>query len=204
MYLKSIYRFPICNFKLQIIVIGAKIMERNRNHQTRNSQSAKGGFVMLNNYQYFLMLAKELNISNASEKLFISHQCLSKYLKNLEKFYGIALFERKPSLRLTPAGEVLLKSFKDIEFLEQNIKSEIENLKSTEVGTVNLGITEGRYPIVVPRLLKDYQQMCPHVHLNIINTTTPRMRDMTLNNELDLLKIFACLIYIANGGWKTL
>ena len=141
---------------------------------------------MLNNYQYFLMLAKELNISNASEKLFISHQCLSKYLKNLEKFYGIALFERKPSLRLTPADEVLLKSFKDIEFLEQNIKSEIENLKSTEVGTVNLGITEGRYPIVVPRLLKDYQQMCPHVHLNIINTTTPRMREMTLNNELDL------------------
>lgn len=141
---------------------------------------------MLNNYQYFLMLAKELNISSASEKLFISHQCLSKYLKNLEKYYDIALFERKPSLRLTPAGEILLKAFKDIEFSDQNIKSEIENLKNTEVGTVNLGITEGRYPIVVPRLLKEYQKLCPHVHLNIINTTTPKMREMTLNNELDL------------------
>lgn len=141
---------------------------------------------MLNNYQYFLMLAKELNISSASEKLFISHQCLSKYLKNLEKYYDIALFERKPSLRLTPAGEILLKAFKDIEFSDQNIKSEIENLKNTEVGTVNLGITEGRYPIVVPRLLKEFQKLCPHVHLNIINTTTPKMREMTLNNELDL------------------
>ena len=141
---------------------------------------------MLNNYHYFLMLAKELNISSAAEKLYISHQCLSKYLKNLEKAYDIALFERKPSLRLTPAGEMLLKAFKEIEFSEQNIKSEIENMKSTEVGTVNLGITEGRYPIIVPKLLKEYQEMCPHVHLNIINTTTPKMREMTLNNNLDL------------------
>ena len=71
--------------------------------------------IMLNNYHYFLMLAKELNISGAAEKLYISHQCLSKYLKNLEKAYDIALFERKPFLRLTPAGEMLLKAFKDIE-----------------------------------------------------------------------------------------
>ena len=60
---------------------------------------------MLNNYNYFITLAEELNISRAAEKLFISHQCLSKYLKNLESEYGIPLFERTPALKLTLAGD---------------------------------------------------------------------------------------------------
>lgn len=141
---------------------------------------------MLNNYQYFLSLAETLNISTAAERLFISHQCLSKYLKNLEKDYGVMLFERRPTFRLTPAGEILLETFKKIEFAEQNGKHLLEDLKNTETGTINLGVTEGRYAIVVPKLLKEFQEIYPHVNINIINTTSPKMETLTLNNELDL------------------
>lgn len=146
----------------------------------------KGDPSMLNNYQYFIMLAKERNISTAAEKLFISHQCLSKYLKNLEKHYGITLFERKPTFQLTPAGQRLLKTYKEIEFEEQNVEAELADLKHAETGTVHFGITEGRYSIVVPRLLKQFYQLYPHVKVVITNTTSPKMEQMIMDNELDL------------------
>lgn len=68
-----------------------------------------GELQMYNNYQYFLVLAEEHSISRAAEKLFITPQSLSKYLTNLEQELGVLLFRRKPSLTLTPAGELLLK-----------------------------------------------------------------------------------------------
>lgn len=50
------------------------------------------------------MLAETKNISKAAEKLYVSHQCLSRYLKNLEDECGLMLFQRKPTLELTYAG----------------------------------------------------------------------------------------------------
>lgn len=58
---------------------------------------------MFTNYHYFLVLAEEGNMTRAAERLFIYHQNLSKYLSNLEADFGITLFERKPSFRLTSA-----------------------------------------------------------------------------------------------------
>lgn len=51
---------------------------------------------MLNNYKYFLVLAEELNISNAAKRLYISHQSLSKYLKGLEEKHGVAFLRGSP------------------------------------------------------------------------------------------------------------
>ena len=69
---------------------------------------------MLQNYHYFLVLSETLNISKAAEKLYISHQCLSRYLKNLEDECGLTLFERKPKLTLTYAGQILPESLREI------------------------------------------------------------------------------------------
>ena len=66
---------------------------------------------MFNNYEYFITLAEEENISRAAEKLFISHQCLSKYLKNLEEGmrgsmmdYVIASLQETPLMDVFPFG----------------------------------------------------------------------------------------------------
>ena len=83
---------------------------------------------MLNNYQYFLVLAEEKSISRAAERLYISHQCLSRYLKNLEQEYGIMFFERSPRLSLTPAGQAYLEMLRQIEFLENNFNNLLYNI----------------------------------------------------------------------------
>jgi len=141
---------------------------------------------MLNNYEYFLVLAEEQNISNAAKRLFISHQCLSKYIKNLESTYGVTLFDRKPNFKLTSAGEAVLQVFREIELAEKNLDSKLIDIKNAKVGTIKLGITEGRYPIIIPKLLKMFNDVYPNVTLKITSSPTPIMVQKVLNNDLDL------------------
>lgn len=148
---------------------------------------------MLNNYKYFLVLAEELNISRAAQRLFISHQNLSKYLKGLEEKHGVTLFERKPKFALTPAGRITLDTLRQIEFLEQNLENQLIDIKEAKSGIIRLGIPEGRYPILVPKLLKEFHSLHPKVDLVIHSATSPQMQEMVLNNSLDL-----CLSGITN------
>ncbi len=97
---------------------------------------------MLNNYQYFIALAEEMNISRAAEKLFISHQCLSKYLKNLEQEYNLTFFERTPRLKLTSAGQVYLDTVRQIQFLEDNMGSQLDDIRQSKKGLIRFGTTE--------------------------------------------------------------
>ena len=62
---------------------------------------------MFANYHYYLVFAEECNISRAAERLYTSHQNLSRYLSKLEKDLGVTLFDRKPSICLTYEGQLL-------------------------------------------------------------------------------------------------
>ncbi|MBO5494032.1 MAG: LysR family transcriptional regulator [Pyramidobacter sp.] len=142
---------------------------------------------MLNNYNYFITLAEELNISRAAEKLYISHQCLSKYLKNLEIEYQTPLLERAPKLKLTLAGEALLETFRKVQFLEQNLQSQLEDIKNAKRGVIRLGTTEGRYRILMPELLAQYHKLYPDVDLDVRYATSGDLAESIRKNELDVV-----------------
>lgn len=142
---------------------------------------------MLQNYEYLLMLAKELNISRAAEKLYISHQCLSRYLKNLEDECGLTLFERKPKFALTYAGQILVSSFLEIQRIEQNASHELAELKAGNSGEIHIGITEGRLRILVPDLLKEYKKIYPGILIKTISAPSLDMFRLLMENKLDVV-----------------
>ena len=141
---------------------------------------------MLNNYQYFIVLAEELNISKAAERLFISHQCLSKYLKNLEQAYQIAFFERSPRLTLTPAGEAYLETLRQVQLLESNLESTLSDIRSSKKGVVRFGTTEGRYRILIPTLHSEFKLRYPEVQLITNYDTSNVLCERIAKNELDI------------------
>ena len=61
------------------------------------------------NLEYFLVASEELNFTKAARQLYISQQSLSSHISNLEKEFGIALFNRTTPLTLTYAGQILQK-----------------------------------------------------------------------------------------------
>ena len=137
-------------------------------------------------YRYFLVFAEELSISRAADRLFITRQCLSKYLNNLEKEYGTMLFERAPVITLTPAGEAYLEMLREIELLEKNYESKLATLSSATKGTLRFGTTEGRYRILIPSLLSEFKKEYPDVIVDAQYNTTTHLLEQLKENNLDL------------------
>lgn len=142
---------------------------------------------MFNNYHYFIVLAEECNISRAADRLFITHQNLSKYLSNLEAEFGVALFQRKPTFSLTYAGRLMLQSLKETEQIEKNIRAQFVDLRGDVTGEIRIGTTEGRFRILMPDIMSAFRDAFPDVQLLISSAASPDLRKMVQNNQLDLM-----------------
>lgn len=141
---------------------------------------------MLNNYLYFIALAEELNISKAAQRLYISHQCLSKYLKNLEQEYNVTFFERTPRLSLTLAGQAYLDMLRQVQFLENNFENQLTDIRLARKGLIRFGTTEGRFRILVPSLLSEFKRIYPEVKLETRYATSDQLCESIAKNELDM------------------
>lgn len=142
---------------------------------------------MIDNYDYFIVISESSSISEAAEKLFLSHQALSLYLKNLEQRYRTSFFERSPRLRLTPAGQAFLEAAREMQFIEQNLQNRIKNLEQDDTGTIRFGTTEGRYRILIPRIMAEFRRMYPRVKVITDYGTTSSLREAVLENHLDFV-----------------
>lgn len=69
----------------------------------------------LRHLRYFCVVAEELNLTRAAERLFIAQPPLTRQIKQLEEEIGAQLFIRKPrGLELTEAGQYFLEQARQI------------------------------------------------------------------------------------------
>lgn len=134
---------------------------------------------MFNEYDYFLLVVDEMNISRAAKRAYISQQCLSKHIKRLENHLGVALFNRKPTLSLTPAGEIVLERARQIRALSYNLERELEEVKGNDTGTLIFGISMGRAIDLLPNVVPQFLQRYPGV-----NIITPFKMTSDMENQI--------------------
>lgn len=89
-------------------------------------------------YRMFVAVAKEENITKASEQLSISQPAITKQIKNLENQLSVKLFERKnKGVILTQEGKELYNKIKNpIEELNR-IDRQVSKEKYINIGTHN-------------------------------------------------------------------
>src|ERR1039458_2957476 len=110
----------------------------------------------LRQLRYFVAVAETGNISRAAQKMFLTQPALSRQVKALEDEVGQCLLERKAhSIRLTPAGETLLREARELfqradQMLErvrtagQSVRLRVgyaPDRKSTRLNSSHLGIS---------------------------------------------------------------
>ena len=134
-------------------------------------------------YRIFVAVAKEENITKASEKLNISQPAVTKQIKNLEKQLSLKLFNRKSKgLSLTIEGKKIYKKLKNpIEELNR-VDRQISKEKNINIGTHNhMG------SCIFGDVIDKYCLKYPNVNLNLICEETSEMMKMLKNKELDII-----------------
>ena len=113
---------------------------------------------MLNflNLEYFLVASEELNFTKAAKRLYISQQSLSNHISNLEKEFGVTLFNRTVPLTLTYAGQVLQKRARQFLDLREETYHEIDDIKDFTKGQLIIGMSHTRGRKILPEILPVY------------------------------------------------
>lgn len=137
--------------------------------------------------KYFLVTADELNISRAAEKLFITQQALSSQISQLEQYYGVRLFNRKPVFSLTHEGLCLQQKAKEILQLEHDFISELEPSPTSCKGMLRIGYSRESGICCLPQLLSAYHQDYPLIQFELIQSSSQQLYDLLSQGRIDFM-----------------
>lgn len=138
------------------------------------------------NFSIFLLVAEEMSISRAAKRAFVTQQCVSDHIRRLEQEYGVTLFERKPHLKLTLAGETMLHALRGVSILEKNMESSLQGIASGHKGEFTVGMSTSRAQVILPRMLMRYQEVFPEVNISFYVNDTVILEQQLLEGKIDL------------------
>lgn len=140
----------------------------------------------LENLQYFLVAAEELNFTRAAQKLFITQQSLSNHIAKIEEYYDCKLFDRTPPMSLTPEGIELVNRTKELLGMADDIERRIRDMKDFKRGVLTIGITRVRGAIYLTPLLSKYRKKFPNIQIKIIEGSAPEIEDILHRAKVDI------------------
>lgn len=138
---------------------------------------------------YFCEAAKDLHFTNTARRLYITQQTLSMHIQKLEKYYGVPLFRRRPSLALTSEGELLLDAAEKILLENSNIRRRLSDSLKLEVGELRVGCAKYILRNYMPKVLSQFYQRYPNVRITLSVSNSKHLLERIGNGETDLIII---------------
>jgi len=135
----------------------------------------------------FQSVAKNLSFTKAAGELFITQPAVTKHIQEIEKDYGIRVFNRKGGkINLTPEGKVLFDYSNKILKLEQNLEEEFSRFKKIENGTLRLGASTTIAQYVIPGILAGFHKRFSGVKLSLFNGNSEQIAQALRNDQIDI------------------
>ena len=123
----------------------------------------------LRSLHYFVVVAEELNITRAAERLNMSQPPLSSQIKGLEEELGVQLFVRgKRHLTITDAGAHLYRRARQILELSDQTQLELQSMEGLS-GNLHISLVEGRAPYLLARWIAGFHSEFPQVTVHLWN-----------------------------------
>ncbi|MFC3884290.1 LysR family transcriptional regulator [Bacillus songklensis] len=144
-----------------------------------------------------VVLAQELNMRKASERLFVSQPALSQRLQTIEKAWNTQIFVRsQKGLSLTPAGEKIIQFAKEVVEKEEKVREELEALDKEVYGTLKLAVASIIGQHWLPRVLKQFVKRYPYAKISLVTGWSSEMVNYLYEDEVHLG------IIRGNPDWK--
>lgn len=159
-------------------------------------------------YKIFTCVAKEENITRASEQLNLTQPAVTKHIKKLENLLEIKLFIRSNhGIKLTKQGKELYEKTKEA----------VETLaKADEIYTHNRDINLGIHSTILNKIFGDcmtnYYKENTKSGINTFNLENEEMISKLKNGEIDIIfskkmqkvKELGNIIFIKIGTWQDI
>lgn len=125
--------------------------------------------IELRQLRYFVAVANEQHVGQAATKLHISGSPLSRQIRQLEDYLGLALFERdKKRLKLTTTGRYLLAEAQALLTQAQMFERNARNCVLGEAGLVEIGYFQSAmYNPLLPSTLKRLRNEAPLIQTRL-------------------------------------
>lgn len=137
--------------------------------------------------EQFVVLAEELHVGRAAERLSMTQPPLSQSLHRLERAVGVALFERGPrGLTLTAAGRAFLNDTRQQLLLQRNAIHRARRAAGGEDGEIHLGFVGGTAYRLLPDLLRRARAVLPGLTIHLHQAPTPQLIDVVRSGVVDL------------------
>lgn len=138
----------------------------------------------LRTLQYFLTVAREENITRASEVLHITQPTLSRQMKQLEQELGTELFMRGRNFALTEAGMLLRRRAEEVIDLLYKIESEIAAADDV-AGIISIDSGALKSSQFLPEVMSAFQKLHPKVRFEIYSNSSQYIKERLDRGLLD-------------------
>ena len=119
--------------------------------------------------RYFEAVAEEGSIRRASERLHISPSAVDRQILKLEDYFGTPLFERRPNgMRLTDAGQLVLRHSRDTLHDFARLRGDIDNLRGVISGRVTITTLDSLTVHFLPEAMARFVAAHPTVQIRVV------------------------------------
>lgn len=141
----------------------------------------------LKELEYVVAIADAGGISKAAERLYMAQSSLSQFLGRYEAELGARLFTRTGAgVRPTAAGEVFIRSAREMLRQYQQVKAELKEADLSHSGVIHFGISSFRGSALLPPVLKRFRAEYPLVDVVLHEHNSNVLNRKTAAGELDL------------------
>lgn len=137
--------------------------------------------------KYFLMAAREENITKAAHLLHVTQPTLSRQLMQLEKELGVKLFERsRHRIILTEDGMLLKRRAQEIITLAEKTEREFVRREGEMIGEVSIGSGELKSSRFLGEAVAAFQKKHPLVQFRVFSGDSDNIKEQIEQGLLDL------------------
>lgn len=137
--------------------------------------------------KYFLMAAREGNITRAASLLHVTQPTLSRQLMQLEEELGVTLFHRgRHHITLTEEGMLLRRRAEEIVLLSEKTKEDLRRQDGVLGGTVFVGAGELQSSQLLARLMAEFRRLHPLVQFELYSGNADNIKERIERGILDV------------------
>ena len=122
-------------------------------------------------YEVFEKTVELSSLTKAAEELGLTQSGVSHVIAALEEEFGFPLLTRsRTGARLTPAGEKIVPSLRDILRSQEQLDQTAAELRGLSAGTVRIAtFTSVAVQQWLPGMMQEFQTLYPHVEFKLFN-----------------------------------